>query len=153
MLFTFQIVTEFVPPVMESKNCWVVTTFTETVAGEMVTLIFVTGSVHVDVEVVAEVVEVVVVHVTPVLVAAFLHEAKPERAMSKTKNRRRFTAPLSSLFEIPNAYGSASTLIPKMRNYNLILAGRAPRPGANWKSRARKRSCLRRRAQAILAFY
>jgi hypothetical protein len=52
---------------MESKNCWVVTTFTETVAGEIVTLIFVSGSVHVDVEVVAEVVEVLVVHATAVL--------------------------------------------------------------------------------------
>jgi hypothetical protein len=33
----------------------------------MVTLIFVTGSVHVEVDVVAEVVDVVVVHVTAVL--------------------------------------------------------------------------------------
>jgi hypothetical protein len=115
MLFTFQMVTEFVPPVMESKNCWVVTTFTETVAGEIVTLIFVTGSVHVDVEVVAEVVEVVVVQVTAVLVAAFfLHEIKLKIAMSGAKYRRRFTAPLSSLFEIPDAFGSVSTLIPKM---------------------------------------
>jgi hypothetical protein len=67
MLLTFQMVTAFVPPWMESKNCWVVTTFTETVAGEIVTLIFVSGSVHVDVEVVAEVVEVLVVHATAVL--------------------------------------------------------------------------------------
>ena len=102
------------PPVMESKNCCVVTTFTETVEGEIVTLIFVTGSVHVEVEVVAEVVDVVVVQVTAVLVAVCLQEARPNRATSKTKNRRRFTAPLCSLFEIPNTYGSVSTLPLKM---------------------------------------
>jgi hypothetical protein len=48
----------------------VVTTFTETVAGEIVTLIFVTGSVQVDVVLVPEVVEVVVVQVTAVLAGA-----------------------------------------------------------------------------------
>jgi hypothetical protein len=99
---------------MESRNCWVVTTFTETVAGAIVTLIFVSGSVQVDVEVVVEAVEVEVVHVTAVLVVACLQEARPKRAMSKTKNRRRFTVPLSSLFEIPHSYSSVSTLIPKM---------------------------------------
>ena len=115
MLFTCQMVTEFVPPWTASKNCWVVTTFTDTVAGAIVTLIPVTGSVHVDVEVVVEVAEVVVVvQVTAVLVAACLQEARPKRAMSKTKNERRFTVPLSSLFEIPNSYGSVSTLILKM---------------------------------------
>src|ERR1700732_1704514 len=102
MLFTFQIVTEFVPPVMESKNCWVVTTFTETVEGEIVTLIFVTGSVQVEVEVVAEVVDVEVVQVTAVLVAACLQEARPNKAMSEINSRRRFTAPLCSLFGIPD---------------------------------------------------
>ncbi len=107
-------VTEFVPPEMESRNCCSVTTFTEIVAGDIVTLIFVTGSVHVDVEVVAEVVEVVVVHVTAVLVAVEPQEARPNRAVSKTKKSRRFTAPLSSLFEIPGTYGSVSTLIPKI---------------------------------------
>jgi hypothetical protein len=107
-------VTEFVPPWMESKNCCVVATFTEIVEGEIVTLIFVTGSVHVDVEVVVEVVEVVVVHVTAVLVAAEPQETRPKGAMSKIKNRRRFTAPLSSLFEISNIFGSVSILIPKM---------------------------------------
>lgn len=112
-LFTFQMVTEFVPPVMEAMNCCVVTTFTEIVAGEIVTLIFVTGSVHVEVEVVAEVVVVLVVHVTAVLAAAWWQEVSPNRAMSETKNRRRFTAPLSSLFEIPNTYGCVSTMIPK----------------------------------------
>jgi hypothetical protein len=84
------------------------------VAGEIVTLIFVTGSVQVEVEVVADVVEVLVVQVTAVLAGAWWHEARAGRAASKTKNRRRFTAPLCSPFEIPNTYGSASTLIPKM---------------------------------------
>jgi len=114
MLFTFQIVTEFVPPVMESWNCCVVTTFTETMEGEMVTLIFVTGSVHVDVEVEVELVVVLVVHVTAVLVVAWWQDAKPKRAMSETKNKRRFTAPLCSLFEIGKRYGSASILTPKL---------------------------------------
>jgi hypothetical protein len=104
----------FVPPVMETRNCWGVTTFTETVEGEIVTLIFVTGSVQVDSDVIAEVVEVVVVQVTAVLVAACLQEARPKRAMSDTINRRRFTAPLCPLLEIPNVYGSVSTLFPKM---------------------------------------
>jgi len=98
---------------MESSNCWVVTTFTETVAGAIVTLMFVTGSVHVDVEVVVEAVEAVVVHVTAVLVAAEPQEVRPKRAASKTKSRTRFTAPLSSPFEIPDRYDSVSTLIPK----------------------------------------
>jgi hypothetical protein len=70
MPFTCQRVTEFVPPCTKSWNCWVVTTFTETVAGEIVTLMFVAESVHVDVEVFEELVDVVVVHVTPVLAGA-----------------------------------------------------------------------------------
>ena len=71
-------------------------------AGEIVTLMFVTGSVHVDVEVVVEEVEVLVVHVTAVLVAAEPHEARPKREVNKINSRRRFTAPLSCLFEIPD---------------------------------------------------
>jgi hypothetical protein len=115
VLFTFQMVTEFVPPCMESKNCWVVTTFTEIVAGAIETLMFVTGSVHVDIEVLVEVVEVVVVQVTAVLAAVyFLQEAKLRKAMSDAKYRRGFNAPLSSLFQIPNIYDSVSTLIPKL---------------------------------------
>jgi len=114
MPFTCQMVTEFVPPEMESRNCCSVTTFTEIVAGDIVTLIFVTGSVHVDVEVVAEVVEVVVVHVTAVLAGAAPHDVRPKKAMSKTKNKRQFTAPLSSLVEHPDKYGSVLTIIPKM---------------------------------------
>jgi hypothetical protein len=107
-------VTEFVPPWTASWNCWVVTTFTETVEGEIVTLMFVTGSVHVEVEVVVEEVEVLVVHVTAVLVAVEPHEARPEREVSRINNRRRFTAPLSSLFDIPGKYASVSILILKM---------------------------------------
>ena len=123
VLFTFQMVTEFVPPCMESKNCWVVTTFTETVAGAIETLIFVTGSVHVDIEVVVEEVEVVVVQVIAVLGATyFLHEAKQRKAMSGTKYRRRFTAPLSSQPVIPDAYRSVSIMFPRLRNSILIPA-------------------------------
>ena len=68
--FTFQMVTLFVPPWMKSWNCWVVTTFTATEAGEIVTLMFVTGSVQVDVELLLELVDVFVVQVTAVLVGA-----------------------------------------------------------------------------------
>jgi hypothetical protein len=83
------------------------------VEGEIVTLMLVTGSVQVDVEVDAELVEVLVVQVTAVLVVvAEPHEAKPIRATREAKNRRRFTAPLCSPFEIRKAYSSASTLIP-----------------------------------------
>src|SRR6266851_9967695 len=92
MLFTFHIVFKSVTPCpcMESKNCWVVTTITETVAGAIETLIFATGSVHVDIEVLEEEVEVVVVQVIAVLGATyFLHEAKQRKAMSGAKYRRR----------------------------------------------------------------
>jgi hypothetical protein len=67
MPFTIQTGTEFVPPWMASRNSWLVATLTETVAGEIVTLIFVAGSVQVDVEEVVELAEVVVVHITAVL--------------------------------------------------------------------------------------
>ena len=108
-LFTFQMAMEFVPPWMKAWNCCLPTTFTETVAGEIVTLIFVTGSVHVEVEVAVEEVEVLVVQVTAVLAGALWHEAALNTAMSEPKNRRRFTAPLASFFEIPNPYSSVST--------------------------------------------
>jgi hypothetical protein len=84
------------------------------VAGEIVTLIFVTGSVQVEMEVVEELVEVVVVQTTAVLGALYPQELRPKRATSHAMNRRRFTAPPSSPFEICNPYGSASTLIRKM---------------------------------------
>jgi hypothetical protein len=84
--------TEFVPPWMESRNCWVVTTFTETVEGEIVTLIFVTGSVQVDVVVLVELVAVVVVHTIAVLAGAAPQEVRVKRAMSTIKNTRWFAA-------------------------------------------------------------
>jgi hypothetical protein len=104
MPFTCQMGTEFVPPWMESRNCCLVTTFTETVAGEIVTLILVNGSVHVDTEDVVELDEAVVVQVTAVLAGAAPQEVRPNVAMpmSETRNRRRFTAPLFSLFQIPD---------------------------------------------------
>ncbi|MGA7796203.1 MAG: hypothetical protein WCA19_24490 [Candidatus Acidiferrales bacterium] len=83
-------------------------------AGEIVTLMFVTGSVQVDVVVVVDEVEVVVVHVTAVLVAVEPHEARPKREVSSMNNRGRFTAPLSSWFDILGKYASVSTLILKM---------------------------------------
>jgi hypothetical protein len=91
-----------------------VTTFTDTVAGEIVTLIFVTGSVQVDVVVVEDDVEVVVVQVTAVLAGAAPQEDRPKIAQkAKTKIRRRFTAPRSSLIEIPGACDCVSTMIPR----------------------------------------
>lgn len=78
-----------------------VTTLTETVAGEIVTLILVTGSVQVDVEVVVELVAVVVVQVTAVLLAAaWWQEDRAKREVSKIRIGKRFTAALASLFEI-----------------------------------------------------
>jgi hypothetical protein len=62
------VTTLFVPPDTNAVNCALVTTFRETVTGEMVTVIPVTGSVHEEEEDVEVVVEVVVVHVTAVLV-------------------------------------------------------------------------------------
>jgi hypothetical protein len=77
---------------------------------------FVTGSVQVDVELVEEVVEVVVVQVIAVLAAAWWQDGRLRSAMKSVNKRRRFIAPLSSIFEIPNAYGSVSTMILKIRN-------------------------------------
>jgi hypothetical protein len=84
----------------------------------MVTLMPVTGSVHVDIEVVEEVVEVEVVHATAVLAGAEPQEARPNRATSKPKKSRRFTALLDSLSEIPATYGCVSILIPKTTKYD-----------------------------------
>lgn len=90
-----------------------VTTFTETVAGEIVTLMFVTGSVQVDIELLLELVKVRVVHVTAVLVGAAPQDViRPKRARNKARNRECFTAPLSLLFEIPDTYDSVSITIP-----------------------------------------
>jgi hypothetical protein len=92
----------------------VVTTFTETVAGEIVTLMLVTGSVQVSVELLEAVVEVEVVHVITVLTGAAPQEESPKRATDKTKRERNFTAPLSLLFEIPSTFDSASIVIPNL---------------------------------------
>jgi len=133
----------------------VVTTFTEAVAGEIVTLIFVTGSVQVDVEVVLELVELVVVHVTAVLAGAAPHEARPQTAMIKTKNnKRRLTAPLCSPFEIPDEYGSVSSLIPKMWNCNLTLAGFTPSElGFDSKFKPRERALISKACLKLVVDY
>jgi hypothetical protein len=94
--FTCQFVTEFVPPWTESWNCNVVATLTDAVAGEMVTLMLVVGSVHVEVEVEEELVDVEVVQVTAVLaVLAWWQEDRAKRARTKGDKNGRLTAPLS----------------------------------------------------------
>jgi hypothetical protein len=80
----------------------------------MVTLMLVTGSVQVLVELFEAVVDVEVVQVIAVLAGAAPHEARPKRAMDKTKKERNFTEPLSLLFEIPHTFDSASTVIPSL---------------------------------------
>jgi hypothetical protein len=98
---------------MEAWNCWAATTFTEIAAGEIVMLILVEGSVQVEVEVVVEEVELELVQLMAVLVVE-PQEARPERESSTANNRRRFTAPLSSLFEVPETCDCVSTLILKI---------------------------------------
>jgi len=99
-----------VPPETEARNWADVTTFTDAVAGEIVMLIFVTGSVQVEVEDEVEV-PLVVVHVMAVLGAAALwQEVSAARATSGTRNGRSFTAMLASRFEIAGASGFASFL-------------------------------------------
>ena len=71
ILFTCQVTTLFVPPEIENANWAGVSTFTDAVAGEIVSVIFVTGSVHVEVEDEPEL-PVVVLHVMAVLGAAAL---------------------------------------------------------------------------------
>jgi DNA-binding transcriptional regulator of glucitol operon len=84
------------------------------VAGEIVTEILVAGSVQVDVELEEDVVAVVVVQVIAVLAVAWWQEGRLRTAMNSVNRRDRFTGPLSSIFVIPNAYGSVSNLILKM---------------------------------------
>ena len=60
---------------------------TEAVAGEMVMLMFVTGSVHVEVEVVLEAVEVVLVQVIAVLAGAAPQEVSARAAINAAKGR------------------------------------------------------------------
>lgn len=94
-----------------------VTTLTETVAGEIVTLIFVTGSVQVEVEVVVEEVDVVLVHVTAVLAGAAPQEVRPSKAPPRrTRASRRFTAALSWLTQILNARACFSILVRTISN-------------------------------------
>jgi hypothetical protein len=106
---------KFVPPETATRNCVLVATFTEVVAGEIVTVIPVTGSVHEEEEVVVEVVEVVVVHTTAVLTgAAYLwHEIRLNRLIMSAKTGRRFTAPLSLASCMPIYCGSVATLLQK----------------------------------------
>jgi hypothetical protein len=112
--FTFQMTTLFVPPWMKSWNCWVVTTFTATEAGEIVMLMFVTGSVQVEVELLLEPVDVFVEHVIAVLAGAAPQEVRPKSAVNKAMNKRYFTAHLFSTFEIPDPCDSASILVPNI---------------------------------------
>jgi hypothetical protein len=64
----------------------------------MVTLMFVVGSVQVDVEVVVEVEEVEVLQEMAVLAGAAPQDAIPSAPTSRRKRRRRFTAPRSLRF-------------------------------------------------------
>ncbi len=96
---------EFVPPDTLAKNRVVVSTFREMVAGSIVTVIAVVGSVHEFVEVVVDVVAVVV-QVMAVLGAAYLwHETRLSAPISITKIGRRLTAPLSSNSRMPIRFG------------------------------------------------
>ena len=107
-------VTEFVPPWTASRNCCVVATLTEAVAGEMVTLMLVVGSVHVEVEVEEELVDVEVVQVTAVLaVLAWWQEDRAKRTRTNGNKNGRLTAPLSWPFEIASTYSCVSARIPK----------------------------------------
>lgn len=82
LLFTCQVTIELVPPERDAKNCCSVTTFTETVAGEMVMLMLATGSVHVELEVVLVAVEVLLVQVIAVLTGAAPQEVSASTAIS-----------------------------------------------------------------------
>jgi hypothetical protein len=92
MLFTFQTITLLVPPDRNAENCCVVTTFTEAVAGEIVMLIFVVGSVQVDAEVDDDEVEVLVVQVTAVLTGAAPQDVSPRRASARMARRSDVSA-------------------------------------------------------------
>lgn len=83
--FTCQMTMELVPPESDAWNCCSVTTFTETVAGEIVMLMFVTGSVHVDVDVVLVEVDVVLVQVMAVLAGAAPQEVSARVAINAAR--------------------------------------------------------------------
>ena len=89
---------------------------TETVAGEIVTLMLVTGSVHVEVEVELDEPEVLVEQVTAVLAGAAPHEASPRTAASKANARSVFTPPRSFQWEIPDTCRSVATLNSRTQN-------------------------------------
>jgi hypothetical protein len=101
MVLTSQIVMAFVPPEMEDVKSCSVTTLTETVAGEMVTLMLVTGSVQVEEDAVLVLEGVFVVHVMAVLAGAVPQEvmlrieakamagANKEKSKVPSEERRR----------------------------------------------------------------
>ena len=78
------------------------TTFTETVAGEIVMLMLVTGSVQVEVDVVLVDVEVVEVHVIAVLAGAAPQEVRPSPAASTRTGARDEASNPNFKFEISN---------------------------------------------------
>jgi len=86
-----------------------------------VTLMLVTGSVQVEVEVVVELVEVVVVQVTAVLAGAAPQDTRLAAGASNAKPSRSLTAPraLRDSPIIPLRF----KLIPKLRNFCLPSAG------------------------------
>ena len=83
----------------------------------MVTLIFVTGSVQVETEVVVEEVEVVVVHVTVVLGGVDPQEVRPSKAQSTTRARRPASGPLSLFLETGDDCGRTSVLVPTQSKF------------------------------------
>jgi len=108
---------EFVPPRYVAKNRVVVSTFREMVAGSIVTVIEVMGSVHEFVEVVVDVVAVVV-QVMAVVGAAYLwHETRLSAPISITQNRK--TSHRASFFKFAHAdsFWLSATSIPKSANY------------------------------------
>jgi hypothetical protein len=90
-----------------------VNTFRETVTGEMLMLIRLTGSVHVEKEEFEEVVAAVVVQVMAVLTGALPHEARLNRPIIRAKSGSRFTALLSSTSWIQHDCGSLPTPFQK----------------------------------------
>src|SRR6202142_4028508 len=130
MLLTCHVTGVLVPPESPAWNCRLVATLTETMEGEMATLIPVTGSLQAaeEVDVVDEVVvpfvvfveEVVVVHTMAVLEVVLLpppHEARLNMPMSNANIGRRFTAPLSLTLNMPMDCGSVGNYAPKSANY------------------------------------
>jgi hypothetical protein len=88
------------------------------VAGEIVIVIPVVGSVHDEDEEVVEVVDVVVVQLMAVLGAAALwHETSPMAPMRNARIGRRLTAPLSLTPQMPNHCSSAAMSFQKSANY------------------------------------